>query len=654
VARGVYRKLADAAFIHCLTGILSSVALYTPWDGVFVELWCFWMILTDFRSYSIIVSSSFNSTSAKFSGATNSKASGVVTTFERRQRILDLLRERSGVKVTELAKLLNVSEGTIRNDLNVLKEAGQLTRVRGGAVAKKDHRTRIPAFADRAQLHADAKQWIARRAVNMIEDGDSILLDASSTAFYIAPLLQDFRNLTIVTNGIEVGLTLAQNPSHTIILVGGIIRPDGTSVVGHLGGKILEDLHIKIAFVSCSGFSIETGLTEVDIQEVQVKKQMIRCAERVVALIDSSKFGKVDLTSFASLEQISHVFTDSNVDPKFIEQLRRTYTAFTICGADTASSFTPCDEDGAPYKIGFANLSEQMPFAVDVRRGLEQAANDTSQVDLIVADNRLNGEIALKVADYLIAEEVDLAIEYQIDDKKGNLIIDKFHQANIPVIAVDIPMIGATFFGANNYRAGHLAGVALGNWIAETWNGSLDRLIILEEPRAGDLPATRIQGQLDGLQEIVGKLSQSKVRYLDSGNRSDVSEAHMLEALESLPDEHKLAVISFNDDAALGALAAARKLGRETDVVIVGQGADRLVRKEIRRSDSRIIGSTAYWPGKYGEKLINVALRILRGEPVPPAVYNQHIFITRDNIDEYYPVSQPSLVPELSGTAEEI
>lgn len=269
-----------------------------------------------------------------------------MTTFERRQRTLDILRERSGIRVTQLAELLGVSEGTIRNDLNALEEAGQLTRVRGGAVVKSDHQTRSPAFADRAQLHAEAKRWIARRAVDMIEDGDSLLLDASSTVFYTAPLLQDLRNLTVVTNGIEVGLTLAQNPSHTVILVGGIIRPDGTSVVGHLGEKILEDLHIKTAFVSCSGFSLEAGLTEVDIQEVQVKKQMIRCAERVVALIDSSKFGKVNLTSFASLEQVTHILTDSHLDPQFIEQLRQTRTALTICSDSTASSFTPCGEEG--------------------------------------------------------------------------------------------------------------------------------------------------------------------------------------------------------------------------------------------------------------------------------------------------------------------
>jgi ribose transport system substrate-binding protein len=99
-------------------------------------------------------------------------------------------------------------------------------------------------------------------------------------------------------------------------------------------------------------------------------------------------------------------------------------------------------------------------------------------------------------------------------------------------------------------------------------------------------------------------------------------------------------VICFNDDAAIGALAAAAKLKREQDVVIVGQGADRRVRSELRKSGSRIICSTAYWPEHYGEKLIDAALRILRGEPVPPAVYIDHTLITPDNIDQFYPEEQ--------------
>ncbi|HSR32778.1 MAG TPA: substrate-binding domain-containing protein [Anaerolineae bacterium] len=575
-----------------------------------------------------------------------------MTTFERRQRILELLRDQPGIKVTALAERLDVSEGTIRNDLSALEKEGLLTRVRGGAVLRQSHRFVSPSFAARVRVNAEAKEWIARRAADTVQDGDSILMDASTTVFAMVPHLEGLRNLTVVTNGIETALALARS-SHSVILIGGMLRSGGASTVGHLGEKILRDLHIKTAFMSCSGFSVDVGLTEIDIQEEQIKQQMILSAERVSALIDSSKFGKVDLTSFASVDQISHILTDSHLDRRFIDQLRQTDVVLTVCGEQTASRFTPLREQKDHFKIGFANLGESMPFPVDVRRGLEQAAQEASNVDLIVADNQLDGNVALQVADRLIAKRVDLAIEYQIDERAGNLIIDKFNRAGIPVIAVDIPMVGATYFGVDHYRAGHLAGVALGNWIAELWNNSWDRLIVLEEQRPGALVAARIQGQLDGLQEVVGDIPADKIIYLDSGNTTEISQTNMLEALDCLPGEHRLAVISFNDDAAVGALRAVRQLGREETAVIVGQGADRIARMEIRNPSSRLIGSAAYWPEKYGEKLIEVALKILRGEPVPPAVYNEHVFITHENIGKYYPDSRDSMVPEISSTAEE-
>jgi ribose transport system substrate-binding protein len=551
--------------------------------------------------------------------------------------LLHLLQERPGIKVPELAQLLDVSQGTIRNDLRAMEEAGRLTRVRGGAVVRQERPLISSAFATRTQVNSQAKKRIARWAADMVEDGDSVLLDSSSTVFHLAPFLLDRSNLTIITNGIEVAFALAENPSHTIILIGGVLRPDRALTVGYLGEKLLQNLHIKTAFVSCTGFSIETGLTQVDIQEAQLKSRMIESAERVVALIDSTKFGKVDLTPFATVDQVSHILTDSDLAARHIDKLRQTCAPLTVCGENTTSTFTPCSQELPHYKIGFANLGENMSFAVDVRRGLEQAAQHVSNVDLILADNQLSGEVALRVADGLIAEGVDLAIEYQIDEKVGGLLMDKFNRANIPVIAVDIPLVGATYFGVDHYRAGHMAGVALGQWLAEHWHGSFDRLIILDEQRPGAIPATRIQGQLDGLQGIVGQVPAPKIIYLDSGNTTEISQANMLNALEQLPDKHRLAIISFNDDAAYGAISAARQLGREHDVAIVGQGADRIVRKEIRQPESRIIGSTAYWPEKYGEKLIDVASRILGGEPVPPAVYNEHVFITQDNIDDFYP-----------------
>jgi ribose transport system substrate-binding protein len=198
-------------------------------------------------------------------------------------------------------------------------------------------------------------------------------------------------------------------------------------------------------------------------------------------------------------------------------------------------------------------------------------------------------------------------------------------------------MVGATFFGVDNYRAGQMAGEALGNWIEKAWDGRIDNLLVLEEPRAGSLPEARIQGQLDGLQKTLGEIPPDRICYLDCGNTSAISETAVANLLQTLPDSRHMAIICFNDEAAFGALQAVRKADRESDVVIVGQGADRLVHSELRSSRSRLIGSTAYMPERYGERLMELALKILRGDSVPPAVYIDHVFIDANNIDKHYP-----------------
>jgi ribose transport system substrate-binding protein len=196
----------------------------------------------------------------------------------------------------------------------------------------------------------------------------------------------------------------------------------------------------------------------------------------------------------------------------------------------------------------------------------------------------------------------------------------------------------------DNYRAGYMAGRALGEWIEVHWESRIDRLIALIEPRAGSLPASRIQGQIEGLQSAIGGIPAEQQLFLDCGNTSEESENQMAAALKRLPGLHRIAVVSFNDDAAIGALAAARRLNREADITIVGQGADRRVRAEIRQPGTRIIGSTAYWPEHYGEKLLNAALRILNGEAVPPALFMEHIFIHPGNIQQYYPEFGPEKI----------
>ncbi|MEM9777738.1 MAG: substrate-binding domain-containing protein, partial [Chloroflexota bacterium] len=348
-----------------------------------------------------------------------------------------------------------------------------------------------------------------------------------------------------------------------------------------------------------------------------------------------SKMGHRGFAPVAKAHQLTHFLTDQDLPEETLAQLRRASVSVTVCGQNTIRSHN-ISTGKKKYVIGFANQSESLPFAVDVRQGLEKAVAQRGDVDLILTDNKLSSAEALRVANHLIEREVDLAIEYQIDYRGGNLIIDKFQRSRIPVIAVDIPMVGATFFGVDNYRAGYMAGEALGTWVKTNWDGMIDYLAILEEQRAGDLPKARIHGQQDAFEAVLRPVSSEKIITLDSGNTAKVSQQNMSEWLKSVSSASKIAVISFNDEAAVGAIRAARGLDREADVVVVGQGGDSLGRSEIQRPDSRLIGSTAYMPEKYGEMLVSIALRLLQGQPVPPAVYIDHIFLTAENLAKYY------------------
>jgi len=615
----------------------------------------------------------------------------VLETHKRRQIILSLLRESGMLDVDEVAARLVVSPNTIRNDFNALAAEGLLRRIRGGAALAEptngEQGTSNPPFQARCAINHLAKKQMARWASDLVEDGDSIVLDASSTVYHLADFLAQRRNLTVITNGIEVGRKLARNPSNTVMLLGGLLRLDGIPTADVLSDPILKDLHVKLAFVSCRAFTPATGLTEADILDAQLKARMVAAASSVIALIDASKIGKVCLAPFARLDQVAHIFTDSTLSPEWVEQLRNTGVKLTVCDENTISTFAPCDRPGRPYRIGFANLTERMPFAVQVRLGLEEAVAARKNVELLIRDNDLDRRRALENVDWFIDRQVDLVIEYQIDAEAGNIIMERFRAARIPVIAVDIPLPGAIFFGADNYRAGRLAGEGLGRWIAEHWAGALDLLLCLVDPRAGSIPAARLQGGRDGLEAVLGPIPDERVITLPcptlmheaqasiaaqlpnvlahadrlASGAAAASGAHQpptsIFHLPSSASAH-VAIIAHNDDAALGALNAYADLsasgvaGHLDHVVAVGQNADRLGRAAMvgaplaygvpapsdvlaagadaamQRPHLAFIGSTSYEPETYGVRLIDLALKILAGEPVPPAVYIDHTFVS--------------------------
>jgi len=243
------------------------------------------------------------------------KLSEVLRTEDRRERIIEALRQNDAVTVADLSEWLNVSDVTIRKDLQHLEDQGYLTRVRGGAVFSGRGQLEL-RFAARQQICLEEKRRIAQRAVEYVRPGATIYLDASSTVYQMARLLRNLSDLTVVTTGLYAALELSFAPDVTTIVVGGILRRQSSSVVDLLSPEVLRRLHVDVAFLSCRGFTVEHGMMESDLREAQLKRSMALTAQQVVALTDHTKMGDVFIASSLLPEEIDVLLTDSGLTPE--------------------------------------------------------------------------------------------------------------------------------------------------------------------------------------------------------------------------------------------------------------------------------------------------------------------------------------------------
>ena len=287
------------------------------------------------------------------------------------------------------------------------------------------------------------------------------------------------------------------------------------------------------------------------------------------------------------------------------------------------------------YRIGYAAQGTDYQFSREVSDSLQRAAA-AEGVELISVDNRYNPRIAQRNADVLVRERVDLVIEFQTDEHVAPIVAAKYSDAGIPMIAIEIPHPGATYFGANNYEAGLIAGRYLGRWARQRWNAGIDEIVLLELKRAGSLPQMRLTGVLVGMKEACPHLEHCRVTYVDGdGVLGDSFEAMRKHLRTSRA--RRIAVGAINDPSALGALRAFQEAGRTESCAIVSHNASPEGRQELRRPGTRLVGSVAYFPEKYGEQILKLALDILHRRPVPPAVFVKHQMVTPDNVNHIYP-----------------
>lgn len=286
------------------------------------------------------------------------------------------------------------------------------------------------------------------------------------------------------------------------------------------------------------------------------------------------------------------------------------------------------------YRFGYAAMNSVVPFISSVTESLADAAEEAN-VDLVILNNKESRKEALHNADIFVREKVDLVIEFQLHAEIAPLLVSRYANARIPMISIDVPHPGAYYYGADNYKAGRMGGVHLGRWAAHNWQGQIDEILLLGTVVAGPVIEARTSGMLEGIHRVLPHITEKPVYRYDTRVQFDRTLETVRKHLRRRQSQHIL-VGAGNDMTALAALQAFRDYGMEQNCAIIGQDGVADARQELRRPQTRLIGTVGYFPESYGKNLIRIALEILHKQMVPLATFTHHELITPENVNKVY------------------
>lgn len=290
---------------------------------------------------------------------------------------------------------------------------------------------------------------------------------------------------------------------------------------------------------------------------------------------------------------------------------------------------------GAGRKIGYISLGESIPFVKLVSDSIKEQGR-VAGAEVVFCDSQIDAAKALECAQNLKVQGVEGVLNFQAFADSAPEICAAY--GGLPTIAIDIEQkpCQVAFMGANNRRAGEIAGLAVAEAL-KTENGcQYNAVLTLESPQVGEVNEARTGGMIAGFESVCGAISTEKLRRLGVGGTTDAAVTQVSDALSAISSGGIVVILSLNDDMALGALAAARTAGRQNELRIGAQGADPSAWKEIACNPSWV-ADAAYFPERYGRILVPAMIDVLNGKTVPEFLYTPHQAITRDNVRSIYP-----------------
>ncbi len=253
------------------------------------------------------------------------------TITERHQFILKKLQEKGKVSIPHLINEMKVSGVTIRKDLKLLEEKNLLFRTRGGGSMNNPYAVERP-INEKEYIKADEKRSIAKAALSLIGQNDSIVIGSGTTVFELARQLHPEKRITVITPALKVSLELCNRPNVEVLQLGGLIHQSSSSAAGSFAEKILDELSCGVLFLGVDGIDLEYGLTITNIMEASLNQKMIGLAQTVVVMADSSKFDRRGLGKICNLDQIDYIITDNEISRETVTQIEKTGVHVIIAG----------------------------------------------------------------------------------------------------------------------------------------------------------------------------------------------------------------------------------------------------------------------------------------------------------------------------------
>lgn len=551
---------------------------------------------------------------------------GLLTREERLQEIAELLQKKKHIRVSHLSKLYNVTTTTIRSDLAELHARGLATLGHGFARVADNGESRLATAVNRSS--EKRIEQIVARATTHIESGDVLFIDDSVFGHGIAASLQHATDITVVTNSLQVAYTLSNRDySCNIVTLSGALRSFGNDGGPLISKEQLEKLAIKKAFIGIASLGNDGFLAPANGVSRQSALELFHATQQLFLCLSSDSIGvqpvSQDRLNLREIEKyVSEFIIDEAADTELAKSLFPESVPVALCGVGHTSYLGRTSN----MKIGFAVYPGHTDFRQQANEGIENACKNRPEFTLHRRHNSGTYDTIIDNVDRLIEEGVDLLIDYSTNYEVGVLVAQKTQELGIPLIMVDLHVPNTYYFGANNVYAGQMAGEAAAMYINEQWHGDLDHILVLEKQISGAVCAQRVIGSIHAVKQCV-RISTRAVRHIDCTHGINYYRQKLTRYFDRVTPGERCLVISYAEDTTVETHDLIREYARDRRIVMVAQNHSHHVEQLMEQPDSPLLGCVSYAQDTYGERIMELATRILNNETVSPVNYTEHTWI---------------------------